>query len=60
LIDDNTLEMDMIVDSGFPVKKFINGDDIEPNLAKLLNTDLECKYFDLLDIIIDKSIQIVN
>lgn len=60
LIDDNTLEIDMIVDSGFPVKKFINGDDIEPNLAKLLNTDLECKYFDLLDIIIDKSIQIVN
>ncbi len=55
LIDDNTLEIDIIADSGFPVKKFIDDDDIEPNLSSLLNTELECKYFDLLDIIIDKS-----
>ena len=38
------------VEGGFPVKRFVTGDNVEPGLSKILNTICKCEEFDILDV----------
>ncbi len=53
LLDEHTLEIELVADSGLPIKRFVEGNGIEPNLSKMLNTELKCRYFDILDIMLE-------
>lgn len=41
------------VEGGFPVKRFIEGNDVEPNLIGLFNDKFTCKEFDFQDIVLE-------
>jgi tRNA pseudouridine synthase 10 len=46
------LELLILCDNGFPIKKFIDGDEnVSPNLGQILNKKCNCDIFDILDII---------
>ena len=38
------------VEGGLPIKRFVIGDDITPNISKILETPCVCKEFDFLNI----------
>ena len=50
LLDPNNVEVDIVADSGLPIKRFIQGDGINPSLASILNKRLKCIYFDVLEV----------
>jgi len=37
-------------EGGLPIKRFVNGDDVLPNISKLLGISCICKEFDFLDV----------
>jgi tRNA pseudouridine synthase 10 len=46
------LDLLIICDNGFSVRKFINGDEsISPNLCQILEKKCKCDFFDILDIV---------
>ena len=51
-LDDKSLEIDLIAESGLPVKRFVEG-GVDPNISELLGSKIKCKYFDILDVILD-------
>ena len=42
----------IIAEGGFPVKRFIVGDDVLPNISALFDTPCMAQEFDFLDIIL--------
>ena len=38
------------VDGGFPIKRFVVGDDVSPNLSNILNETCFCEQFDVLGV----------
>ena len=42
----------MTVEGGFPIKRFVAGDDVLPNLSNLFDTQCFAQEFDFLNIII--------
>ncbi len=45
------LELIILCDNGFPIKKFIDGDEnVSPNLSQIFNKKCNCDIFDILDI----------
>ncbi|GIU70662.1 MAG: tRNA pseudouridine(54/55) synthase Pus10 [Candidatus Nitrosocaldaceae archaeon] len=49
------LEIILEAESGLPIKRFVEGNGIEPSLSELLNTNLKCKCFDVLDVKIEEG-----
>ncbi|MFN4336285.1 MAG: hypothetical protein ACK4FV_01710 [Candidatus Nitrosocaldus sp.] len=43
------VEVDMLVDGGFTLKRFAEGDDVEPSMHDLFGT-VRLRYFDVLDV----------
>ena len=41
-----SLAVTLQVDGGLPIKKFIGGDTVFPNLTDMLETECTCEYFD--------------
>jgi len=48
----NSFSLTLVVEGGFPIKKFIDSRDVEPKLNDLLDNRLVCKEFDFLDIVL--------
>jgi len=48
----NLFTIIMSAEGGFPVKKFVIGDDISPNISSLLNNSCVAQEFDFLDILL--------
>jgi tRNA pseudouridine synthase 10 len=46
----NLLQIFMLVDSGFPIKSFVENSNIKPNLSELLETKCTCIQFDFKEI----------
>ena len=46
----NTFTLFIIAEGGFPVKRFVNSDDVSPGISQILNTSCICQEFDFLDI----------
>ena len=49
-ISSNSFKIQLIVDGGVPIKKFVDGEIVFPNLSDLLETKCICKKFDFDDI----------
>jgi tRNA pseudouridine synthase 10 len=57
MIDKKNFEMNLVLDSGIPIKQLIGGNEfIEPCLSNLLNKKCECVFFDIYDIIINNNL----
>jgi tRNA pseudouridine synthase 10 len=48
----NLFTIIMSAEGGFPIKKFVIGDDISPNISSLLDNSCVAQEFDFLDIIL--------
>lgn len=47
---ENTFTLMIKAESGLPIKRFVIGDDIIPNISKILGTSCMCEEFDFLDV----------
>ena len=47
---ENELTLLIDVEGGLPIKRFVNGDDVNPSIANTLETPCECAEFDILDV----------
>ena len=51
------LELIILCDNGFPIRRFIEGDeDISPNLRQILYNKCKCQFFDILDIVSEEDL----
>ena len=48
----NQFTLIIIAEGGLPVKRFITGDDVSPNISTLFNTPCVAQEFDFLDILV--------
>ena len=46
----NNFLLFVTVEGGFPVKRFVSGDDVVPSVSKILDVDCMCEEFDFVDI----------
>ena len=46
----NTFTLTVKAEGGLPIKRFVIGDDIIPNISKILGTPCVCQEFDFLDV----------
>jgi len=46
----NTFTLTIKSEGGFPIKRFVTGDDVSPGLSQILSTKCTCQKFDFLDI----------
>jgi tRNA pseudouridine synthase 10 len=46
----NLLTLVILAEGGLPIKRFVIGDDVKPNISQILETPCVCKEFDFLDI----------
>jgi len=46
----NTFTLTVKAEGGLPIKRFVIGDDIIPNISKILGTPCVCREFDFLDV----------
>ncbi|AFS82344.1 tRNA pseudouridine(54/55) synthase Pus10 [Candidatus Nitrosopumilus sediminis] len=46
----NSLTLTVKAEGGFPTKRFVVGDDVTPNISKILETPCVCEEFDFLDV----------
>jgi tRNA pseudouridine synthase 10 len=51
---DKLFKILMESDGGIPIKRFVTGQEIEPNLSSILKTNCKCKLFDFHKIIVTK------
>ena len=49
---DNVFTMTVIAEGGFPVKRFVVGNDVLPNISSLFDNPCVSQEFDFLDIMI--------
>jgi tRNA pseudouridine synthase 10 len=47
-----TIEID--ADGGLPIKRFVEGNNVTPNITDILNTQCFCKKFDIKQITLSK------
>ncbi|MBM3895528.1 MAG: pseudouridine synthase [Thaumarchaeota archaeon] len=50
LISSNSFSLFMTADGGLPIKRFVEGNDVFPNLTDLLGTKCSCKEFDFYEV----------
>ena len=51
VIDNKNFELELVLDSGIPIKQLIGGQEsISPCLSNLINKKCECVFFDIYDI----------
>ena len=48
----NTFVLTIKAESGLPVKRFVDGDNVSPGISKILNTECKCQEFDFLGILV--------
>lgn len=48
----NSFTLIVNAEGGLPIKRFVIGDDVTPNIAKILETSCICKEFDFFDIMV--------
>ena len=46
----NSLTLTLKAEGGLPIKRFVIGDDVVPNVSKILDISCKCQEFDFLDI----------
>ena len=46
----NLFTLVILAEGGLPIKRFVIGDDVKPNISQILETPCVCKEFDFLDI----------
>lgn len=46
----NTLSLVIKTESGLPIKRFVDGNDVSPGISQILQTPCKCKEFDFLEI----------
>ena len=46
----NSFTMTMLVDGGFPIKRFVEGRDVRPNISDLIKNKSKCRQFDFKQI----------
>ena len=46
----NEFTLILNADGGLPIKRFVVGDDVSPDISQILNTSCICKEFDFLDV----------
>ena len=49
----NVFTMTITAEGGLPIKRFIVGDDVLPNISAILDTPCMAQEFDFLDIIVE-------
>ncbi|MGQ0377374.1 MAG: tRNA pseudouridine(54/55) synthase Pus10 [Nitrososphaerota archaeon] len=50
LLSSNSFSLFMTADGGLPIKRFVEGTNVFPNLTDLINTKCSCKEFDFYEI----------
>ncbi|MBM3896511.1 MAG: pseudouridine synthase [Thaumarchaeota archaeon] len=50
LLSSNSFSLSMTADGGLPIKRFVEGTNVFPNLTDLINTKCSCKEFDFYEI----------
>lgn len=48
----NTFVLTIKAESGLPVKRFVDGNDVSPGISKILGTPCKCQEFDFLGILV--------
>jgi tRNA pseudouridine synthase 10 len=51
---EKSFKVEMQSDGGIPIKRFVTGQEVEPSLSSILETNCKCKLFDFHKIIIKK------
>ena len=46
----NSFRLDLTVDGGLPIKRFVEGNSVSPNVSQILDLQCKCKEFDFYDI----------
>lgn len=49
-ISPNSFSLNLVVDGGLPIKRFVEGDSVIPNISELLDLNCKCKEFDFYSI----------
>ena len=49
-MSENSFSVFMEADGGVPLKRFVNGSEVEPSLTSLLENQCKCKVFDFHEI----------
>ncbi len=49
-MSDNSFSVFMEADGGVPLKRFVNGSEVEPSLTSMLENQCKCKVFDFHEI----------
>ena len=49
-ISSNSFRLDLTVDGGLPIKRFVEGNSVSPNVSQILDLQCKCKEFDFYDI----------
>lgn len=49
-LTDSSFKILFWADGGLPIKRFVNGDNVAPNISALLSTQCRCDNFDFLEI----------
>ena len=48
----NLFTLWITADGGIPIKRFVEGPNVSPNISKLLETKCTCKEFDFLNVVL--------
>lgn len=48
----NSFTLWITVDGGLPIKRFVTGDDVFPNISESIQTNCSCVKYDFLDIVV--------
>jgi len=54
-LTNKSLQLTIDVEGGLPVKRFVNGDNVNPNVSQKLGSYCKCEQFDFLDVIINDN-----
>lgn len=51
-ISEKSLKLIIDAEGGLPVKRFVTGDNVNPNISVILDNPCKCKNFDFLDVLL--------
>lgn len=54
-LSDTSFTILFTVEGGFPVKRFVEGNKINPSISEIFNQKCKCKEFDFNDVILEKQ-----
>ena len=46
----NSFSLSLTVDGGLPIKRFVEGDSVKPNISEILDMNCKCKEFDFYSV----------